>query len=81
MLKNLIKEMAGAKVTQENLASTLNVHRNTIANRLNGEGKFSIEDAIQIQKTYFPTLGLGYLFEETDSEITQEILSECQRLR
>lgn len=70
MLKNLIKEMAVSNITQENLAATLNVHRNTIANKLNGVGKFSVEDAMKIQKVFFPNLGLAYLFEfEEDSSL------------
>ena len=64
MLTNLIKEMAGAKITNEMLAADLKVHRNTITNRLSGIGKFSIEDGILIQNKYFPNLGLAFLFED-----------------
>lgn len=64
MLKNLIKEMAVSKVSQEDIAVAVNAHRNTIANKLAGKGKFSIKDAMVIQKKFFPTLGLGYLFED-----------------
>lgn len=63
MLVNLIKEMAVSKISQEDLAKALNVHRNTIANKLDGKGKFSIKDALVIQQLFFPTLGLEYLFE------------------
>ena len=62
-LVNLVKEMAIAKVTNEMLATRLNVHRNTIANKLSGKGKFSIEEAMIIQKDYFPNIGIEYLFE------------------
>lgn len=63
-LKNLVKEMAAAKVTNEMLANKLDVHRNTIANKLAGNGRFSIEEAMCIQKVYFPQLGIEYLFEQ-----------------
>ncbi len=63
-LTNLVKEMAAAKVTNEMLSATLGVHRNTIANRLAGNGKFSIDEAFRIQKTYFRDIGLEYLFEQ-----------------
>lgn len=64
MLKNLIREMAVSKVSQEELALAVNLHRNTIANKLAGKGKFSIKDAMIIQQKFFPTLGLGYLFDD-----------------
>lgn len=63
-LTNLIKELAGKKITNEQLSTELNVHRNTIANRLAGLGKFSIEEGLFIQKKHFPNLGLAYLFED-----------------
>lgn len=43
---------------------TKRVNRNTIANRLSGSGKFSIDEAFRIQKTYFRDIGLEYLFEQ-----------------
>ena len=68
MLRNLIKEMAVSKISQEDIAVAINVHRNTVANKLEGKGKFSVESAMIIQKKFFPTLGLGYLFEDANSE-------------
>ena len=64
-LVNLVKEMAAAKVSNEMLAEKLSVHRNTIANRIAGNGNFSIEDALIIKKTYFPNLSIEYLFEKS----------------
>ena len=64
-LTNLVKEMAAAKVTKEMLAEKLHVHRNTIANRLSGTGSFSISDAFEVQKAFFPNLGIEYLFKQS----------------
>lgn len=64
-LTNLVKEMAAAKVTQEMIADKLHVHRNTIANRLSGSGKFSISDAFEVQRAFFPNLGIEYLFKQS----------------
>lgn len=63
-LTNLVKEMAASKVTNEMLSEKIGVHRNTIANRLSGVGKFSIEEAFSIQKQFFPTLEIEYLFKQ-----------------
>lgn len=63
-LINLVKEMAAAKVTNEMLSEKLGVHRNTISNRLSGNGKFSIDEAFQIQKEFFPEIGIEYLFKQ-----------------
>lgn len=38
------------------------IHRNSVANKLNGESAFSIEQAMLIQETYFPDLEIKYLF-------------------
>ena len=41
-LTNLVKEMAASKVSNEMLSEKIGVHRNTIANRLSGVGKFTL---------------------------------------
>lgn len=68
VLVNLVKEMAAAKITNEMLAEKLSVHRNTIANRIDGIGNFSIAEALTVQKTFFPNLGIEYLFEKASEQ-------------
>ncbi len=63
-LINLKKEMAGADISIESLAAELRVHRNTVANKLDGTSKFTVEEAFKIQEKFFPDLGLAYLFKE-----------------
>ncbi|MBR3632731.1 MAG: XRE family transcriptional regulator [Elusimicrobiaceae bacterium] len=63
-LINLKKEMAGADISIETLAAELRVHRNTIANKIDGTSKFTVEEAFKIQEKFFPNLGLAYLFKE-----------------
>lgn len=63
-LTNLVKEMAANKVTNEMLSEKIGVHRNTIANRLSGVGKFSIEEAFSIQRQFFPKMEIEYLFKD-----------------
>lgn len=55
-------EMAKRKISIEALAALLGVHRNSVANKLNGESSFTIEQATLIQETYFLDLSLKYLF-------------------
>ena len=55
-------EMAKRKISIENIASLLGIHRNSVANKLNGESSFSIEQAVLIQEAYFPDLSLRFLF-------------------
>ena len=51
---NLKGEMAKKNVTIEEIAECLNVHRNSVANKINGRSKFSISEAFKIQKKFFP---------------------------
>lgn len=61
-------EMAKRKVSIEDIATLLGIHRNSVANKLNGESSFSIEQAVMIQEKYFPDLSLKYLFSTEGSE-------------
>ena len=63
-LINLKKEMAGADVSIEAIAAELRVHRNTVANKIDGSSKFTIDEAFKIQGKFFPRLGLAYLFKD-----------------
>lgn len=64
-LINLKKEMAGADVSVEAMAQFLQLHRNTVANKIEGASKFTIDEAFKIQERFFPGLGLAYLFKES----------------
>lgn len=59
---NLRGEMAKRKISIESVADLLKIHRNSVANKLNGESSFSIEQAMLIQETFFPDLKVKYLF-------------------
>lgn len=61
--RNLKAELARQGISIEELAKLLNVHRNSVANKLNGITNFTIDEAFLIQEKYFPDLTLGYLFE------------------
>lgn len=66
-LINLKKEMAGADISVEALAQFLQLHRNTVSNKIEGTSKFTVDEAFKIQEKFFPGIGLAYLFKESDS--------------
>ncbi|WP_204864566.1 hypothetical protein [Drancourtella massiliensis] len=58
--------MAKRKVSIESISELLKIHRNSVANKLNGNSAFSIEQAMLIQETFFPDLEMKYLFSKDD---------------
>lgn len=63
---NLRGEMAKRKISIESIAELLGIHRNSVANKLNGESAFSIGQAMLIQETFFPDLEMKYLFSKDE---------------
>lgn len=61
----LIGEMAKNKITRELLADTLNLHRNTVAYKLD-KGSFSIEEAEKIHNKFFCKHSMSELFKRTE---------------
>lgn len=59
---NLRGEMAKRRVSIEDIANLLGIHRNSAANKVNGESPFSFEQSVKIQERFFPDLELKYLF-------------------
>ena len=66
--KNLKGEMARENITIEEISKLLGIHRNSVANKLNGDSAFTIDEAFKIQETYFPKLSLSYLFSTEQKE-------------
>lgn len=66
MYKFLVGEMAKEKVTIEAISKLLGIHRNSVANKLNGSTAFTIEETIQIQETFFPDCNLKELFKREE---------------
>lgn len=62
---SLKAEMAKKGVTIETIADELNLHRNSVSNKLKGKGAFSIEEATIIQAKHFSDLPLKYLFKRS----------------
>ena len=51
---NLKGEMAKKNITNESIANLLGIHRNSVYNKINGESKFSIDEALAIRNAFFP---------------------------
>ncbi len=64
MCANLKGELAKNDITIEEVSKMLGIHRNSVANKINGDSSFTIDEAFKIQKEYFPTLSLEYLFKK-----------------
>ena len=65
---NLKGELAKKDITIEEVSKLLGIHRNSVANKLNGESSFSIEEAFAIHNKYFPALSMDYLFSTDETE-------------
>lgn len=70
---NLKAELGRNDITIESMAECLNIHRNSVANKLKGKTKFSIEEAMTIQEKFFPTLSIDYLFATDEEETTLSV--------
>lgn len=71
---NLRGEMVRKGITIEELARFLGIHRNSVSNKINGETPFSVDEAFEIQKKYFPKLSLEYLFKKENESDEDEIM-------
>lgn len=65
MYANLVAVMKVKNVQIERLAKVLNKHRNTIANKLNGDSEFTFAEAMVICDEVFPEYRPSYLFYQT----------------
>lgn len=70
---NLKAEMARRGITIESIAQLLGIHRNSAANKVNGKNQFTIQEAFDIQKTFFPDLEAQYLFDRNYRAVKQEV--------
>lgn len=62
MYKNLKQLMAAKGISIDAMAAVLGVHRNTVANKLDGESEFTYGQAELIQEAMFPEYNARYLF-------------------
>lgn len=58
MYENLKMEIIRNRLTQKEIAEYLNIHENSIGNKISGETSFTIEEAFKIKEHFFPELDL-----------------------
>ena len=61
--------MAKKDVTIESIASLLGIHRNSVANKINGRCSFYIEEAMRIRDAFFPEEKLEELFQKEEKRL------------
>ena len=67
MYKVLKREMRLLGLTQMDIAILLGMQQQSICKRINGKaGEFSVDDAIKIQQTYFPSTPIDKLFRQEE---------------
>lgn len=62
MYSNLRFAIDKEGLAMDDLAQTLNVHRNTIANKISGSTPWTYDEVLLIQKVHFPHYDQGWLF-------------------
>ena len=65
MYGNLIVAMRLKRVSIEEIAKFLGIHRNSVSNKINGNSKFTIEEAFKIHKRFFQDMNMEELFTKT----------------
>lgn len=62
MYANLKTEMDIRGISMEELSRFLEIHRNSVSNKINGSSTFSIDEAFAIRDKFFPYADVQYLF-------------------
>ncbi|MBO5099010.1 MAG: XRE family transcriptional regulator [Clostridia bacterium] len=62
MYANLELEMIKANVNKRMIANALHIHENSVLNKFSGKTPFTIAEAFETKKQFFPDLDLDYLF-------------------
>lgn len=62
MYSNLIAEMKAKKVSRSDIQKLLQIHSNSVSNKLKHRTSFTIDEAMKIQEQFFPECELSELF-------------------
>lgn len=65
---NLKTELIKSNITNEEVASVLKLRTEDVQDKLEGCGRFNIEEAMLLKEMYFPMMPLEYLFVHTTSK-------------
>lgn len=62
MLRNLLAEMARKEISMKQLSSIAGINERTAYNKTREISRFTLDEALKIQKQLFPELDIKYLF-------------------
>ena len=62
MYTNLIAKMNEKKVSRSDIQRLLQIHSNSVSNKLKHRTSFTIDEAMKIQEQFFPECELSELF-------------------
>ena len=68
MYPNLKAEMARNNILIEKLMEVTGKSRSGVSNNLNGKGAFTVDEAIKIRNSIFPSMTIDYLFSLSDKQ-------------
>jgi len=66
---NIKKAMAAKSISIEAMADVLHMHRNSVANKINGKSSFSVDEAFKLRDTLFYEYNIDYLFSPENTEV------------
>lgn len=67
MYLNLKNEMDRNFIPIEKVAEVLGIHRNSASNKINGDSKFSVDEAFRLRDMLFPYADVQYLFKKINT--------------
>ena len=65
---NLRAEMARHHLTIQSMAAGLKMNRDTLSRKLSGKSPLYLDEALKIQRMFFPDLDVSYLFRQDVNE-------------
>ena len=63
-MRNLEAALRQKNISNEAVAKLLNIHRNSLRNKLDGKTDFSISEAFKIKRDLLPEYDMDFLFAE-----------------
>lgn len=73
MYPNLEVEMARIGIKRKDLAVLFRNRSATVSDKLNGKSRLLLDEAQEIQRTFFPDKKLDYLFKRDEQAACQEV--------
>ena len=64
MYRNLEAEIVRAGYTKKEVAEKLDYRLGTFYSKLNGDTKFTLDEALKIRNEFFPEMEIEYLFKK-----------------